>query len=58
MGSCECSCCIPIANAVGQEEEEQLLLQHPRMNLLKDKPEPQNRSGAESPEFGAVGKLG
>lgn len=34
------------------------LLQHPRMNLLKDKSEPQIRSGAESPEFGAVGKLG
>lgn len=34
------------------------LLQHPGMNLLKDKPEPQIRPDAEGPEFEVVGKLG
>lgn len=29
------------------------LLQHPGVDLLQDKPEPQIRSGAEGPEFGA-----
>lgn len=59
VGSREGVCCVPTVCGAGQEdEEEEELLQHPGVNLSKDKPEPQIRPGAEGPEFGAVGKLG